>query len=157
MMLAIAMAAALGQIPVHAVLPVVAVQAAAQPAPVAPVTPPPPSGERPRAIDPGTWITQADYPFGALANNQSGMVAFRVTVSETGTVADCSVTQSSGWPLLDEHTCLLITARARFTPAQDARRRPVRGTYASRIRWILPPPTPPQAPVPPAPPAAPAG
>jgi periplasmic protein TonB len=123
-----------------------------QAAPTVPVGPPPPPptlARAPRPIEPGSWVTQDDYPVGALATNQQGVVGFRVQVGLDGTVSECAVTQPSGWPLLDEMTCALIAVRARFTPATDARGGRVRGTYSNRIRWQLPPPVAPV--VPPAP------
>lgn len=114
--------------------------------------PPPPTLARPaRPIDPGSWITPADYPVGAAATNQSGSVGFRVQVGTDGTVTECAVTQPSGWPLLDEMTCSLIALRARFTPATNAQGDRIRGSYANRIRWQLPQPQPA------APPATPPG
>lgn len=105
--------------------------------------PPPPSGaRRPRPLNPGSWVTQNDYPVGALATNQQGTVGFRVQVERDGTVTECVVTQPSGWPLLDEMTCSLIAVRARFTPATDARGNTTRGSYSNRIRWQIPPAAP---------------
>lgn len=118
---------------------------AAQPA--GPPVPPPTLARAPRPIEPGSWVTQDDYPIGALATNQQGAVRFRVDVALDGTVSGCAVTESSGWPLLDEMTCSLLTLRARFTPATDARGNRTVGTYSNRIRWQLPAP-PPVAPVP---------
>jgi protein TonB len=92
-------------------------------------------------------VLQEDYPVGALATNQQGVVGFRVQVGLDGTVTECAVTQPSGWPLLDETTCALIAVRARFTPATDARGGRARGTYSNRIRWQIPQPPPPVTPV----------
>jgi periplasmic protein TonB len=122
----------------------------AQPSPPAA---PPTLARRARPINPGSWILETDYPVGAAAGNQAGTVGFRVTVSETGLPTACTVTTSSGWPLLDEYTCRLISERARFTAALDERGRPTAGTFSSRIQWRLPPPEPAPTPAPtPAPP-----
>lgn len=119
-------------------------QVAAQPAaPAGPPPPPPTLARAPRPIDPGTWVTPDDYPVGALATNQQGVVGFRVQVGVDGAVSECAVTAPSGWPLLDEMTCALIALRARFTPATNARGDRVRGSYSNRIRWQMPPPPPP--------------
>jgi periplasmic protein TonB len=146
----------------------IGLQAAATPAPTrAPSAPPPPVAAPPaprslppglsrtvRPINPGEWIQQSDYPIGALANNQSGMVGFRVQVGPEGLVTNCLVTRSSGWPLLDEYTCRLISERARFTAALDTRGRPTAGSYSNRIQWRIPVEPPPVAT--PAPTSAPA-
>jgi periplasmic protein TonB len=110
----------------------------ARPAPPAPNT----LARRARPINPASWIAETDYPVGAAATNQSGTVGFEVQVSDTGLVTGCSIFQSSGWPLLDEWTCRLVSERARFTAAQDARGRPTTGSFRSRIQWRLPPPEP---------------
>jgi periplasmic protein TonB len=120
--------------------------AAATPSPPAPPT----RARNPRPINPGSWIAQDDYPVGAQANGQQGTVGFQVQVNTEGLVTGCTITASSGWPLLDEFTCRLISERARFTAALDARGRPTAGSYRNRIQWRLPPPqpTPPTAPAP---------
>lgn len=120
--------------------------------PAGPPPPPPTLARSARPIDPGAWVTQEDYPIGALATNQQGAVRFRVEVAMDGTVSGCTVTESSGWPLLDEMTCSLLTVRARFTPATDARGNRITGSYSNRIRWQLPPPPAPVTPDPSTPP-----
>ena len=95
-------------------------------------TPPTPAG------DPGAWVTPDDYPVDALHANIQGMTGFRVTVDQQGNVTSCSITDSSGTASLDETTCKLVKARARFEPSRDSKRRPIRGTWSSRVKWIVP-------------------
>lgn len=129
------------------------------PVPAATVTvPPPPTialpapiGEgayNPRAPKPmsypGSWVMTADYPADALRANEQGTAGFALTINPQGRVIGCRITASSGSPRLDETTCRLVTQRARFTPATDSKDNPIEGTYASRVRWVLPQITPPE-------------
>lgn len=123
----------------------------------APVPPPPvvsvpgPMGEgvfNPRAPKPmsypGSWVMTGDYPADALRANEQGNTGFALTVNPQGRVTACRITASSGSSRLDETTCRLITERARFTPATDSKDNPIEGSYASRVRWVLPAITPPE-------------
>lgn len=87
---------------------------------------------------PGTWATTNDYPVRALHNMEQGATGFALTVDPRGRVASCLVTESSGSVDLDEATCRLVSDRARFQPATDARGRAVEGGYTSRVHWVLP-------------------
>jgi TonB family protein len=95
---------------------------------------------KPMPAEPRTasaWITNDDYPPGALRAEEQGTVAFDATIGADGRVTSCTVTSSSGSTSLDEATCRLITRRARFTPAKDAAGNPISSTYSSRFRWEL--------------------
>jgi protein TonB len=96
-----------------------------------------PEGARPLG-NPGEWITTEDYPQSALLDDTQGTVAFHLTVDRQGRVQNCEIIQSSGSDQLDATACNLITQRARFSPARDARGRPVEGGYSNRVRWVLP-------------------
>lgn len=87
---------------------------------------------------PGTWATTNDYPPAALRAMEQGATEYSLTVSPAGRVASCIVTASSGSMDLDEATCRLVSDRARFAPATDARGRAIQGQYASRVHWVLP-------------------
>lgn len=89
------------------------------------------------AGDPGSWITDADYPAVAKAARQSGTVSFVLAVDADGTVSDCTVTQSSGSKLLDSTTCTLMKRRARFVAARNSDNEPAEARWASRISWTL--------------------
>jgi TonB family protein len=86
----------------------------------------------------GNWITPDDYPHEALVAKQAGTVGFRLDVGVSGSVSSCTVTLSSGLPVLDKAACDLLTARGRFTPALDKRGKPTAGTYSSSVRWQIP-------------------
>lgn len=53
-------------------------------------------------------------------------------------VTACTITESSGSSVLDAATCRLLTARAGFTPARDARGRTVEDTVEAAVRWLIP-------------------
>ena len=100
--------------------------------------------------NPGTWIPDNAYPAAARASAEQGRVGFTLQIDEAGRVNDCTVTSSSGSPLLDETTCNLMTANGRFTPARDKKNRTVAGRWSSSVRWKLEvaPPEPPATPAP---------
>ncbi|TWH82927.1 TonB-like protein [Novosphingobium taihuense] len=66
-------------------------------------------------------------------------MAFRVKVDPDGKPNACEIIGSSGAPVLDEATCFLVMARAKFYPARDAKGQATEGVYSNAIRWILPP------------------
>lgn len=87
---------------------------------------------------PAEWVTSDDYPADALRRGSAGVVNFTLAIDETGKVTDCSVTESSGDQTLDDATCALMMARARFTPAHDEKGRPVTEAFHRKVRWQLP-------------------
>jgi len=107
----------------------------APPAPPAPRFQPKPAAPK---GNPGNWATTNDYPTRALREEREGTTGFRVTVTPEGRVGDCQITSSSGSPDLDEAACSNITRRARFSPATDGEGNPTTGSYASRVRWVIP-------------------
>ena len=114
------------------------------PPPVAPPLPiPPPPSPGPitpaRPIgNPSTWVNVDDYPKEASQTGIEGTVGFRLSIDRMGHVDGCQITLSSGYLVLDDTTCQLLTARAKFTPARDGTGRLLPGSYASRVRWIQP-------------------
>jgi periplasmic protein TonB len=113
------------------------------PAPPAPPAPPPPPAPRvsqaakARGSLPGLFSTD-DYPQDAIRNEQQGTTSVRLTIDGNGRVSGCSVTGSSGSSALDNATCRIIRARARYTPAKDQNGAPITDTDTARIRWVLP-------------------
>ena len=79
-----------------------------------------------------------DYPLEALQNDEQGTVVFVASVGVDGGITGCAIESSSGSPTLDSTTCRLVTERARFTPARDAKGKPIPDTFRSRITWRLP-------------------
>ena len=79
----------------------------------------------------------ADYPAEALAQGVNGSTGFRLQVSAVGRVEKCDVVHSSGSAALDQATCRVITSRARFRPALNARDRPIAAIHTGEIQWLL--------------------
>ena len=110
-------------------------------APPAPVVAPAPRVQPKPATpkgNPANWATTNDYPTRALREEREGTTGFRVTVGPDGRVTGCSVTSSSGSPDLDDATCQNVTRRARFNPATDGEGQHTSGSYANRVRWVIP-------------------
>ena len=87
---------------------------------------------------PGRWVSDADYPTGALRRGEQGATSFEVTVGADGRVRDCTVTRSSGSTELDAATCAKVSQRAHFDPASDDHGGVIPGRYANAIRWQIP-------------------
>lgn len=130
-------------------LAIAAQAAVAPPAPriFLPAPPPPPP---PTRVDKGqaasakanlaTYLGDTDYPPEAIRRGEQGTVGFRLSVGTDGTVQACLITASSGSAILDEATCRLMQARAKFTPATDAAGKAVEDAAFALIRWVLPKP-----------------
>jgi periplasmic protein TonB len=88
--------------------------------------------------NPGEWVTTNDYPAQALREERQGTVAFTLQIDARGAVTNCTVTESSGTPALDEETCRLITLRAKFQPAKNKQGRAITGKFSNRVRWQIP-------------------
>src|SRR6476619_6751892 len=54
------------------------------------------------------------YPKRAIEAREEGAVGFVVTLDTKGDVTRCQVTHSSGYPLLDQETCQIVTQNAQF-------------------------------------------
>ena len=109
--------------------------------PPPPAAPPPPRFTPTSAVpkgNPGSWATTNDYPSRALREEREGTTGFRVSVGPDGRVTDCQITSSSGHADLDQATCDNVRRRARFNPAKDGEGQPTSGTYANRVRWVIP-------------------
>jgi TonB family protein len=110
-----------------------------------PGAPPPPSSgpaRWPEAINRESWVTSDDYPASAILQGAEGRTTVRLLVGADGRIVECSVVASSGHAALDEATCALLTARARFRPAQDWSGRPMPAPLVQSVDWRLPEPVP---------------
>jgi TonB family protein len=86
-----------------------------------------------------SYLSDADYPAEAARNGQEGTVGFQLSIRPDGLVSGCRIVSSSTYRALDDATCRLMRARARFAPAHDAAGNAIADTVTSRIRWMLPP------------------
>ncbi len=64
-------------------------------------------------------VTADDYPLLSRALQEQGNVVVKYLVEEDGSVGDCTVTISSGKPLLDTAACAIVRRRWRFKPAMQ--------------------------------------
>ena len=106
-------------------------------APPRPVPPPAPRQSEPKSLVGSLQglIQTEDYPPSALDNNEQGTVSVTLTVGPSGRVTGCS--PSGGPSSLQSVTCRLLTARARFSPAQDGSGNPISSTTSARITWRI--------------------
>lgn len=80
-------------------------------------------------------FTSNDYPRVALYNDGTGTVQAMMLIDETGRIASCMVTETSGHASLDAQTCIILARRARFNPAIGADGKPAKSGTTARIRW----------------------
>lgn len=83
----------------------------------------------------GGRISKRDYPQSLFEAGIGGTVEVRYAVEVDGRATGCTVTRSSGHPLLDATTCRLIEQRFRFRPSRDRRGNPVRSFIVQRHSW----------------------
>lgn len=76
-----------------------------------------------------------DYPKSAYRKVQGGRVEFTLLIQEDGRVADCTVTSTSGVPVLDSQVCALLKIRAKFRPALGGDGKPTRDSVVSSITF----------------------
>lgn len=127
------------QLPTAPAIAPVAPPVMAPPAPPAP--PPPPrktvSAQSARG-DLRTLFSADDYPASAQAAGAEGTVRAELTISPSGQVVGCNITQSSGNSSLDSTTCNILRRRAKFTPARDSNGNAVSDTVPTPpIQWRL--------------------
>lgn len=92
-----------------------------------------PARDRPALLG---WLKQDDYPAESLTAGENGEVTAAFDVTPAGAAANCRVVRSSGHLRLDDATCDLIEARARYRPAQDAAGKPVASSDVRAFRWL---------------------
>lgn len=76
------------------------------------------------------------YPGKARNIGEQGIVRMRVTVSETGTVEDCSILKFTDAERLESPACEAMRD-ARFDPALDAAGQPMRSYYVTSITYDM--------------------
>jgi protein TonB len=86
----------------------------------------------------GSYFSTDDYPASALRERAQGTTVFTLTIGEDGRVARCVVIASSGSDALDQATCRILTARARYSPARDQNGNPTTGVDSGSVTWRLP-------------------
>lgn len=110
-------------------------------APPAPPAPPPPrktvSAQSARG-DLRSLFSGDDYPASAQAAGAEGTARATLSISPSGQVVGCNITQSTGNSALDSATCNILRRRAKFTPARDSNGNATSDTIETPpIRWQL--------------------
>jgi protein TonB len=80
----------------------------------------------------------SDYPPEARRSGWEGSVIADLTVTAKGRVSQCVVGESSGYAVLDQATCTILTTRAKFYPAKDRSGNAVEDVVRTPpINWAL--------------------
>jgi hypothetical protein len=82
-------------------------------------------------------FTSRDLPRVGIGSLQQGDVGFVLLIDEAGKIADCSITKTSRYALLDAQSCAIPTGRARFKPAVGSDGKPARDFYSYTVEWRL--------------------
>ena len=83
-------------------------------------------------------ISRRDYPRELRSSDVPvEVIRLQYTIGVDGRVHGCRITQSSGTPLLDQHTCALYETRFRYLPARDAAGNPVEVTVHGARSWYI--------------------
>jgi len=90
------------------------------------------------SASPLPWFTVDDYPTKAFEREWQGVTSFDVIVDQSGKAADCKITKSSGYEMLDRQACWVAMKRAQFTPASGANGERTYGVYRSQVVWARP-------------------
>lgn len=90
------------------------------------------------ARDAKNWEAfQQLYPARAILAREEGLVAFKVRIDASGSPTECTVTHTSGHPLLDNETCQLIMKHATFNRPEGVSGSQER-LYEGVVNWKLP-------------------
>ena len=81
-------------------------------------------------------IGSSDYPRDLREAGIGGRVSFVFTVEPSGRVGRCTITRSSGVPVLDALTCRLIQQRFVYRPSTDRYGRPIEDEVEGEHDWI---------------------
>ncbi|HYZ47451.1 MAG TPA: energy transducer TonB, partial [Sphingomonas sp.] len=84
------------------------------------------------------WISPDDYPAEALKAGQEGNVRVTLDIGPDGAPRACRIDESSGVAVLDEGSCAVLMARARFQPPKSRDGKPTEANFTRNIRWVIP-------------------
>lgn len=74
-------------------------------------------------------------PQSSVAKKERGTVLFGAVVQTDGSVGDCTIIESSGYPALDAETCRRVLQLTRQTPRRDDEGRLVARRFECAIAW----------------------
>lgn len=86
--------------------------------------------------NPATWLRPDDYPQALLMRGGNGIIRFRTDVDAEGKITNCRILSQTRPEGFADLTCRLITQRARFSPALDSERNPVKAFWVNSVRWV---------------------
>ena len=86
----------------------------------------------------GSIFRASDYPSVSRSMRRQGTAMIRVAIGADGTVTDCTITASSGFRRLDQQSCAIVRARARYHPPRDAAGNPAATVEDARVSWRFP-------------------
>jgi TonB family protein len=92
---------------------------------------------KPHLLNGSQIMTADDYPLESLRNDEQGTVKVKLGVDRSGAVTSCTVVKSSGHAALDQKTCALFQARAKFEPALDGSGNAVDSEVTQGVGWKL--------------------
>lgn len=85
--------------------------------------------------NPGTWITDRDYPQEMRIKGQPGLVEFRLIIDPAGRVESCHIQVATKPAGFNDVVCDRLTKRATFSPALDQDGQPMRSYYQNTVRF----------------------
>lgn len=86
---------------------------------------------------PAKWLSDSDYPKGAIAKGRNGIVQFRLDIDPEGKIAGCYILDRTEPDDFAATSCRVISRRAKFKPALDADHKPVRSYFVSSVRFLM--------------------
>ncbi len=86
----------------------------------------------------GNWIVGYQYPTELLRRGMEGRVDFRLIIGPDGKPTDCKTHKSIRPAGFNEVVCQLLTRRARFEPAVDAKGEPIASYWHNSVRFVIP-------------------
>lgn len=107
-----------------------------------PLTRPGRAPPEPRMINLSEVFASANYPFFAKVRGDEGRLRFVVTVDASGIAKECVIVEEAEAETLNQPTCDLIMAQARFEPARDRRGRAIAASFSRPVKWLLAKPRP---------------
>lgn len=85
--------------------------------------------------NPGSWVTNKDYPKDLLRKNVSGLVQFRLSIDAEGRPTDCHIQQSSRPQAFDKVVCENLMKNGEFEPAETSSGEPIASYWRSAVRF----------------------
>jgi protein TonB len=107
-------------------------------APPRPAPPPTPRQSQAKSLTGSLQglFSNDDYPASAIDNNEQGTVMVNLTIGPSGRVTGCTPSGSAS-ATLKQAACRIVSARARFSPAQDENGNPTSSSYSQSITWRI--------------------